>query len=123
MFPDNPNADGYFTYNQSVTLEGLLYLVISHPGNSQEFIDIIVTMLTKVVSFFKDRSLDKYICIELASGDYAWLRTAAVFRSFLFRSIVCIKRLLPPLILKEVLQKTPSLRLFVMNNAQAMCKF
>lgn len=70
-------------------------MALNDQGNRGEYVQKIVDLINNTVVFFKSGNSDKLICVEFAEGDFSHLRTAAIFRCFLFRTFVYMKRILP----------------------------
>lgn len=97
--------------------------MIAYRQDNNEFIEKAIKLINSTINYFKTKNNKKLICIEYSQGDHGFLRTSAIFRSFLFRTFVYMKRMLHPQVLNRILSQTPLLRLFVIDNAQAMCKY
>ena len=83
-------------------------------------------MINGFTRFFRDKSTDKYILRELTNGNKQQLACGSVFSGMLLRHLIRAKILLTtekPDLWQSVLQQAPILKIFVLDNFQAMLKY
>jgi hypothetical protein len=124
VFPDGEyERDGFYTYNQGLALEGLAYLAVFDQAKSTEYVSQFARMVNGFTNFF---TTNKHICRELNGGTRDQLRCGSIFRAILFRHIVRGKIIFDtyePVFWNQLLALAPVLKIFIIDNFQAMCKF
>ena len=119
IFPDGVGAYGFYSYNQIMALGGLAYLV-KHGSDPEFSLSQISRLINGVIQFFHSRFQSKLIMTDPESGNKYPM---SMFRGTLFRELIHVKEVLTDSQWGQVVSKSPRLRLFIVDNTQAISRF
>ena len=120
IFPDAEGAFGFYSYNQGTAFEGLAYLV-KHGSISTFSLTQISRLINGTVGFFRNPRLNTLIMIDPEYGNSKL--PSSVFKGMVFRELFHVKEVLTDSQWNTLVQMTPKLRPFILDNAQAISRF
>lgn len=107
-------------------LEGLAHLILYDSSvDPSVYMKDLCSLINETISYFRFPGMDKYICNEIGGKDETDKTNCGLFRSYLFRHLIWMKRQLSVKknFWEQLLKSCPLLGLFLKDNFQAMCKF
>lgn len=124
IFPDWLDHGGNWTYNQAMPMEGLAYLLVfDEERMTEDYLFDLARLINGTIKYF--RVSDKYICQELPEEEIRNPGNSDIIPNYLFRHLIMMRRVLGlrPGLWEALLARTPLLRIFLLDNFQAICKF